>query len=142
MAPAASKKQIDGLFSTYAPLATFSAKISICFAFGFIDEPTFRDLEVIRKIRNRFAHDYDSREFFDAATFQQLCTIDCTYLIGTPDYAGATVDDLKQAVLEFHPADGQEPEMVAISGAKSKFLLSVYLLSGRLSQLYTNTRNA
>jgi DNA-binding MltR family transcriptional regulator len=75
MSPNAEAKQIDGLFSGFGPLATFSAKIAICHAFGFIDGDLFHDLEVIRKIRNKFAHEYTTKEFFDDATFQQLCTI-------------------------------------------------------------------
>src|SRR5262245_31102508 len=36
------------------------AKIALCHAFGLIDEEMFTDLEIIRKIRNRFAHEYDN----------------------------------------------------------------------------------
>jgi DNA-binding MltR family transcriptional regulator len=132
MSRSADQKRVDSLFSGFAPLATFSAKISVCYALGLIDETLFHDLEIIRKIRNRFAHDPTNKEFFDAAVFQQLSTIRCTYPIGTSDYAGATLDDLKSAVLEYHPADGQEPQMIEMSSAKSKFHLSVYLLSGQI----------
>ncbi len=132
MSPVADPKRVDSLFSGFAPLATFSAKISICYALGLIDENLFHDLEIIRKIRNRFAHDPTNKEFFDTSVFQQLSTIRCTYPIGTSDYAGATVDDLKQAILEYHPNDGQKPEMIEMSSAKSKFHLSVYLLSGQI----------
>jgi DNA-binding MltR family transcriptional regulator len=132
MSPTADHKRVDSLFAGFAPLATLSAKISICYAFGLIDENLLHDLDVIRKIRNRFAHDPTNKEFFDASVFQQLSTLRCTYPVGTSDYAGATVAELKEAVLEYHPADGQEPEMIEMSSAKSKFHLSVYLLSGQL----------
>jgi hypothetical protein len=129
MSGAVDTKHIDGLFSGYGPLATFAAKGSLCYALGFIDEAVFRDLEIIRRIRNRFAHDHASSEFFDSATFQQLCAIQCTYPIGTPDYAGATLAELKQEILDFYPADGLEPESVEMSGARAKFLITVQILA-------------
>src|SRR5258706_4493647 len=61
MSPIANAKHIDSLFHGYAPLASFAGKIALCYAFGFIDEQMFTDLEIIRKIRNRFAHQYDNQ---------------------------------------------------------------------------------
>jgi DNA-binding MltR family transcriptional regulator len=43
----------------YAPLGTFSARITCAFAIGLIPEAEFRELNLIRKIRNRFAHSVD-----------------------------------------------------------------------------------
>jgi DNA-binding MltR family transcriptional regulator len=138
----ANPKHIDSLFRGYAPLASFAGKIALCHAFGFIDEQMFKDLEIIRKIRNRFAHEYGNREFFDDATFKQLCGIGCTYPIGTPDYAGATLDELRQEVLEFSPSDRQQPEAIPMSGAKAKFLFTVLLMSQRLTLLREHTDEA
>jgi DNA-binding MltR family transcriptional regulator len=134
MSKSADARHVDRLFSGYAPLATFSAKSALCYALGLIDESIFQDLDIMRKIRNRFAHEHSSKEFFDDETFRQLCAIQCTYPIGTPDYAGARVADLKQEVLEFHPADDQEPVSIELSGARAKFLLSVQLLFDRIRQ--------
>ncbi len=39
-----------------APLGTFSARISACFALGRIQKNEFEELNLIRKIRNEFAH--------------------------------------------------------------------------------------
>ena len=55
--PKWTKKVLDPLFSGYAPLATFSAKIDICFTFGLLDEPSRRDLHILRQLRNDFAHE-------------------------------------------------------------------------------------
>lgn len=38
------------------PLGTLAAKIDVCFAMGFIDRPTWKNLHQLRKIRNEFAH--------------------------------------------------------------------------------------
>lgn len=46
----------EKLFGAMGPLATFSQRIAIAYAFGFIDKQQYADLELIRKIRNYFAH--------------------------------------------------------------------------------------
>jgi hypothetical protein len=40
-----------------APLGTFSAKIDAAFQLGLISKPLARDLHLVRRIRNDFAHD-------------------------------------------------------------------------------------
>jgi DNA-binding MltR family transcriptional regulator len=57
------KKIIDPLFNAYGPIATFSAKINLCFAFGLIDEILRRKLELLRKIRNDCAHEAGHIDF-------------------------------------------------------------------------------
>lgn len=49
-------KVIDSIFGYEAPLGTFSAKISVAYAFGLIDSDINDDLTRIRLIRNAFAH--------------------------------------------------------------------------------------
>ena len=51
------EKEVNGLFETNGPMATFSNKISLCFCLGLIDVVIKDDLTLVRKIRNRFAHD-------------------------------------------------------------------------------------
>lgn len=50
------EKVADKLFGAMGPLATFSQRIAVAYAFGFIDKGQYADLEHIRKIRNYFAH--------------------------------------------------------------------------------------
>ena len=57
---------IDNLFSGYGPLATFSSKTDIAFAIGLFPEHTYRDLGLIRKVRNSFAHDLQPLSFEDS----------------------------------------------------------------------------
>jgi DNA-binding MltR family transcriptional regulator len=52
------------------PLSSFSAKIRIAYAFGLIGEHTQGDLDQIRDIRNRFAHEFLSELRF--ATDQSI----------------------------------------------------------------------
>ncbi len=52
-----SRKNIFGtLCNAYAPLSTFSGKIQLAYAYGLIDEGDYKDLELIRKLRNEAAH--------------------------------------------------------------------------------------
>ncbi len=39
-----------------APLGTFSSRIELCFALGLIDEFEYREISLLRKVRNEFAH--------------------------------------------------------------------------------------
>lgn len=39
-----------------APLGTFSSKIELCYALGLIDDYEYSEINLIRKIRNEFAH--------------------------------------------------------------------------------------
>ena len=44
------------LFQGYGPLSSFAAKCDLAFALDLLSESDYADLQVIRKIRNRFAH--------------------------------------------------------------------------------------
>lgn len=48
-----------------APLGTFSARIDACFALALIDEHEYREISLIRKIRNLFAHSKHGLSFSD-----------------------------------------------------------------------------
>jgi DNA-binding MltR family transcriptional regulator len=51
------KTVVDPLFKGYAPLSTFSAKIQVCYALGFISKQLHKSLQLVRKLRNGFAHE-------------------------------------------------------------------------------------
>jgi DNA-binding MltR family transcriptional regulator len=51
-----SKSSINPLFDTFGPLYSFSAKVKICYAIDLIGGWMYRDLEIVRKLRNNFAH--------------------------------------------------------------------------------------
>lgn len=39
-----------------APLGTFSARTELCYALGLIDDFEHREISLVRKVRNEFAH--------------------------------------------------------------------------------------
>lgn len=55
-----------------APLSSFSAKIRICYLIGLIDEDQFHDLDLVRKLRNDFAHSSEKVDFTDAAISSKM----------------------------------------------------------------------
>lgn len=67
------KKQ-EKIFNNNAPLATFSAKISLCYYLGIISEYEYRTLEIIRKIRNIFAHKIEIKKISDDQSLIDLCS--------------------------------------------------------------------
>ena len=51
-----NSKQVEELFKFPQPLSNFSSKISFCYSLGLIDKLIYKDLTLVRKIRNEFAH--------------------------------------------------------------------------------------
>jgi DNA-binding MltR family transcriptional regulator len=72
-----SQKQVKDIFDLSGPLSNFSAKISISLAFGFIDKTTFNDLQIVRKLRNKFAHSSGHLSFDDAEVKAQMGNMHC-----------------------------------------------------------------
>jgi len=58
-----SKSSINPLFDTFGPLYSFSAKVKICYATDLIGEWMYRDLEIVRNLRNNFAHSFGAAQF-------------------------------------------------------------------------------
>jgi len=52
----ATKELVDGF---NAPLGPFGTRIKAAYAFGLVTEEQFKDMEVLRKVRNHFAHDWE-----------------------------------------------------------------------------------
>lgn len=46
-----------------APLGSLSSRIKACHAFGIISDEQYHDLEICRKIRNEFAHNWEGCAF-------------------------------------------------------------------------------
>src|SRR4051794_30171075 len=59
----ANKKIETDLFEGTAPLASFSSRIKMAYYLGLISQPCRRDLDIIRGIRNDFAHKLDADSF-------------------------------------------------------------------------------
>lgn len=66
------KATVDPLFQGYAPLATFSAKIQLSFALGILPRALRDKIEIIRRLRNDFAHEWGPIDFKDPRCANRL----------------------------------------------------------------------
>lgn len=56
----ATKDLVEGF---NAPLGTFGSRIKAVYAFGLVTDDQFKDMEVLRRIRNHFAHNWEGVSF-------------------------------------------------------------------------------
>jgi hypothetical protein len=59
------RKAMAPLFAGLGPLSTFSARIRVAYGLGIVSRASFADLQLIKKIRNLFAHDLHGLSFSD-----------------------------------------------------------------------------
>jgi DNA-binding MltR family transcriptional regulator len=60
-----TQKLSEYLFESSGPLSTLSSRIRIAYCLGWIGPATFQDLDLLRKIRNDFAHLHSPLTFDD-----------------------------------------------------------------------------
>jgi DNA-binding MltR family transcriptional regulator len=60
------RKYAEMLFGPSGPLDSFSSRINMAYCLGLISNMAMKDLNIIRKIRNRFAHTAEDVLFDDA----------------------------------------------------------------------------
>lgn len=58
----ATKDLVEG-FS--APLGTFGSRTKAAYSFGLVTEDQYKDMEILRKVRNRFAHNWEGVSLSD-----------------------------------------------------------------------------
>jgi len=73
MTPATAKG--DGLFLPERPLGSIGAKVALASRLGLIDGPVERALNVLRKLRNAFAHSAELASLGDAAHSSRLAEV-------------------------------------------------------------------
>ena len=66
-------KASEELLSTYGPLGSFSSRIKLAYCIGAIVEPEYHELEIIRNIRNEFAHGLHGISF-ETQRIKDLCS--------------------------------------------------------------------
>lgn len=83
----------DDVFDNNGPFSTYNQRLQGAHAFGMISATTKRDLELIGKIRNRFAH-HPMRSTFDTAPVTDLCNnLSTAKLIPEPGASQGTGKD-------------------------------------------------
>ncbi|MEQ8693948.1 MAG: MltR family transcriptional regulator [Gammaproteobacteria bacterium] len=74
-----TKKMERDLFEFNSPLGTFSSRIKMAYYLGKISKVTRRELDLLRNIRNRFAHHPTTVSFDDEAVANQCRELRFTY---------------------------------------------------------------
>ena len=75
-------KKVAKLFDGYGPLATFAGKIDMAFALGLLTPGMETDLNLIRKVRNHFAHSPRVTDFGDARVKSWCADLSVTRMPG------------------------------------------------------------
>jgi len=68
----------ESLFSSNGPLGNSSSRIKMAFALNWISQDIYRDLELIRKIRNEFAHKHYTIDFSNGIILGYLSSMNQT----------------------------------------------------------------
>jgi hypothetical protein len=58
-------KVCESLLSFSGPIGAFGVRNQLAYALGLIDKPTYNDIKLIQKIRNKFAHVAKNQDFSD-----------------------------------------------------------------------------
>jgi hypothetical protein len=66
------RKAMAPLFTGLGALSTFGARIRVAYGLGIVSKASFNDLQLVKTIRNRFAHDLHGLSFADEA-IANLC---------------------------------------------------------------------
>lgn len=99
-----TRDEYDNLFGIMQPLSSFSAKIRLCYAMGIIGSQTRDELDLMRTIRNAFAH--SGRELtFGTYEVKSACAFfkSATWLKGQPKRRGRKIPG-RDAREQYHAA--------------------------------------
>lgn len=84
-------------------LNTFSSRINICYSLGYITNYELSELNLVKKIRNKFAHNFDYKFLFTDKSVESICK---SFKAKLPD--GKILKDMKprelfiNAVIKLH----------------------------------------
>ncbi len=124
------KQAMEPLFSGMGPLSSFSARIKLSYCLGLITQWEFEDLERIRKIRNKAAHEYTSKTFTDNEVIQITRHLDganhaIKSMNSSDSIKAVSGSDLEERFLE--NSSNRES-----SKERSRFQITVVYLAGSL----------
>jgi hypothetical protein len=109
-----SKKRKEDLFNGHGPLAGFAAKIEVGFALNLFGEKCRSDLQIVKSLRDKFAHEIQGDEWsFSHRWAADKCrALQLVNIMGTPIPTGGDVPDRKTP--------------------RGMFIATIYLLSSQL----------
>jgi hypothetical protein len=120
--PSYPVKEYRLLFGAMAPIGTFSAKILLGYAFNWFGPDTYHDLNLIRELRNGFAHSRNSFPF-ETPEVAEVCK-----RLKAPDTGGSFIP---KSYLEMVPIE----ELPAASNKRhprTRYLSACHTIAQRL----------
>lgn len=124
----------DELLSPSRPLGPFSSRIRLARALAWISEDVYLDLEVIRSIRNEFAHEFDHDLSFSTRSIADRCR--------TLRVAQTLIDANADAATRPHPNLSREVILAIGSIFKSprqRYEVTVEMLAQHIDELDAET---
>ncbi|RIV68404.1 hypothetical protein [Flagellimonas aequoris] len=113
----------DSLFdSATSPLSNFSSKIDMAFRIGLISGKFARDLHIVRKIRNSFAHDIYGCNFENGSVISRIRELENSF---------------HNTILE--AMEGIERNDDLLEGIRGKFIFMTSMMVWELTDLIENT---
>jgi mannitol operon repressor len=78
-------RMMSGLFDFNGPFGTFGNKIKVAYSLGLISKDEFCNLEIIREIRNVFAHQLHDVSFMDEWVMNKLQNLNIPKIVAPDD---------------------------------------------------------
>jgi DNA-binding MltR family transcriptional regulator len=125
-----SKSSMKPLFQPFGPLSTFSGKITICYAIDLIGKWMYEDLEIVRKLRNEFAHS------FGVARFDLPISVQLTERLKAADFAVTITTKKANGMKEIKKRKSRPPTTKAHM-ERTRFTMSVTFIGALLWVLST-----
>jgi hypothetical protein len=75
----------EALLSPTGPLGAFGVRNKLAYALGLIDTPTYKDIKLIQKIRNQFAHISADIDFSDSKIQGMTASLVIPQWVGEPE---------------------------------------------------------
>ena len=122
------------LFDLNGPFSAFSSKTLVAHALGWIDSEVFHDINLVRKIRNVFAHELHGTDF-DYPKVSRLIdkfTVPERYYHDWDELQAAETKDGKGAVL--YMGDRPDDAGDGLSVQKLRYKISVSILVAEVAQ--------
>ena len=129
--PEAVGSIIDPLFGGYAPLATFSARIQLAFAIGILPEDLRSKIEIVRRLRNEFAHAWGPIDFEDAQCADRLVLLIGAEADGSSWPRARAGQVLTQPSSDTHQPNDRMVRRLALALSISEMIGYLGLLSSR-----------
>jgi hypothetical protein len=129
-------KRQDDLLGPNGPLSSFSTRIAAAHGLQWIDDATASDLDVVRKIRNDFAHSIDHALDFASPSISSRCSnLEAAngFLEGLP-LAAASNPNYSERIFEAF--------RTKFSAPRWRFQISVEVLYGHLDDLMSRVEVA